>query len=306
MTGSSSKYPEDLQERAVRRVAERRSEFPSEGATIAAVAAELGIQGHETLRGWVKKACSKQSCRTSAERRCRGCKCGGAFHGSARYTRSAPEPEPAGPSPVSRPSQRKTVRNLALTVTAAAVVTAGWVSVTGSASSGSAASRGNLSVQVKVDLTKALRALSSVLGFRSSGLLNAQTDGPTYHADCAATASGKVKLFLAANHCVKYATAIRAVAREGNTIRLAFSWVEMPTVASADKYKKIVDVHKTGNPPGVQRAFDGYCYASGQQGATVWTVLVQPSGHVEVDQEILSAAAPTRLSASYLQRHCIR
>jgi transposase len=49
-------YPQDLRERAVRMVAEVRPNYESDWATIAAVAAKLGIGTAETLRKWVRQA----------------------------------------------------------------------------------------------------------------------------------------------------------------------------------------------------------------------------------------------------------
>jgi hypothetical protein len=79
----------------------------------------------------------------------------------------------------------------------------------------------------------------------------------------------------------------------------------MPTAALASMYKTEVDAPGTGNPPGISSAFNGDCYASGQQGATVWTIWVRPSGDAKVDQEILQVAAQGKLTPSYLGRHWI-
>jgi transposase len=53
---SPRKYPRELKERAVRMVAEARSNYQSEHAAISAVASKLGITTPETLRGWVRRA----------------------------------------------------------------------------------------------------------------------------------------------------------------------------------------------------------------------------------------------------------
>ncbi|MET7770953.1 transposase [Nocardia sp. NPDC005366] len=55
MSGSSKRYPPELRERAVRMVAEVRSQHPSEWAAIASVASKLGIGSTETLRNWIRK-----------------------------------------------------------------------------------------------------------------------------------------------------------------------------------------------------------------------------------------------------------
>ncbi|GGJ59603.1 hypothetical protein GCM10010121_082820 [Streptomyces brasiliensis] len=49
-------YPAELRERAVRMVAEIRSNYPTEWAAMKAVAAKLGIGSAETVRTWVRKA----------------------------------------------------------------------------------------------------------------------------------------------------------------------------------------------------------------------------------------------------------
>lgn len=55
MSGSPKRYPPELRERAVRMVAEVRSQHPSEWAAIASVASKLGIGSAETLRNWIRK-----------------------------------------------------------------------------------------------------------------------------------------------------------------------------------------------------------------------------------------------------------
>lgn len=52
----SSKYPEELRERAVRMVAEVRPEYPSQWAAITEVASKLGIGTPETVRTWIRRA----------------------------------------------------------------------------------------------------------------------------------------------------------------------------------------------------------------------------------------------------------
>ncbi|GAB2836501.1 transposase [Actinocorallia aurea] len=51
-----SQYPPELRQRAVRMVAEVRSDYPTESAAMAAVAQKLGIGSRETLRNWVRQA----------------------------------------------------------------------------------------------------------------------------------------------------------------------------------------------------------------------------------------------------------
>ena len=54
--GRSSRYPEELRDRAVRMVAEIRPDYPSQWAAICAVAGKLGIGAPETVRTWVRRA----------------------------------------------------------------------------------------------------------------------------------------------------------------------------------------------------------------------------------------------------------
>src|SRR4051812_31725237 len=51
-----SKYPRELQERAVRMVLESKEEHLSEFEAIRSIAGKLGIGSPETLRKWVRRA----------------------------------------------------------------------------------------------------------------------------------------------------------------------------------------------------------------------------------------------------------
>lgn len=53
--GRPSKYPRELRERAVRMVAEVRSDYPSEYQAMTAVAQMLGIGSPETIRTWIRR-----------------------------------------------------------------------------------------------------------------------------------------------------------------------------------------------------------------------------------------------------------
>ena len=52
--GRPSKYPIEVQERAVRLVFEQQASYPSQWATIVAIAAKMGCKA-ETLRLWVRR-----------------------------------------------------------------------------------------------------------------------------------------------------------------------------------------------------------------------------------------------------------
>ena len=51
-----SKYPRELQERAVRMVVESKGDYESEYAAIKSIAAKLGITSPESLRKWIRRA----------------------------------------------------------------------------------------------------------------------------------------------------------------------------------------------------------------------------------------------------------
>ena len=53
--GRASKFPAEVQERAVRLVFEQRPTHPSEWATITSIASKMGCKP-ETLRRWVRQA----------------------------------------------------------------------------------------------------------------------------------------------------------------------------------------------------------------------------------------------------------
>lgn len=285
-------------------VAETRSEYPSELAAITAVASTFDIRNPETLRSWVRQKCSDKRCRRakSPRKNCT-CKCSGDFHGSARYGSDGKKVTTVA-QPVSPPRTKTLRTSIAVTVAVAVTFTIGALAFNGSYS-GSATGGGDFSIQVKIDLNKILGALATILGFHSLRSPDSHAAGPSYHSDCAKNATGEVQQFLALHHCKQFATATRTVVKAATTAHIAISWVEMPTSTIAGKYKARVDAPNTGNPPGVSLAFNGFCYASGQQGATVWTVLVQPTGNVSVDRELLQAAAQEKLTPSYLRQHCI-
>ncbi len=56
MSRRSSNYPKELRERAVRMVAEIRSEYSSEWAAMESVASKLGVGSAQTVHNWVRKA----------------------------------------------------------------------------------------------------------------------------------------------------------------------------------------------------------------------------------------------------------
>jgi hypothetical protein len=200
-----------------------------------------------------------------------------------------------------------------VSVTAAITIAIGGTVAITESLGGSGSGGKSLSVQVKVDLNNALRELAA-LGFhipvRSH---SSSTPSPSNaRTDCARSATGEVRRFLAHYHQCKDASVVWTTSGHGVTTRVVISLVVMPTRHLAGAYKKLADTpYKSrmphpGNPPGEPRAFfDGNCYASGENGATVWTEQVQPTGQVKIDQEILKRAAPAKLSPGYLKIHCV-
>ena len=53
--GRPTRYPQEIRERAMRMVAEHRSEYPSEWAAVCSIAGKLGMTP-ETLRIWIRRA----------------------------------------------------------------------------------------------------------------------------------------------------------------------------------------------------------------------------------------------------------
>lgn len=210
------------------------------------------------------------------------------------YQHRQPKAAPPGPRIPSTPPRRK----IALALSLAAVVTIGTVTITTSLSG--ASSGGNtLTVQAKVDVAHVITALSA-LGFRDA-VHYINYSG----TDCAAAATNEVRQFFIRHPCREYASAIVTNSSQGITTKVAISWVTMPTPSLASQYKALADTFGTGNPPGQPLAFDGRCYASGQNGTTVWAEQVEPTGQAYADRKILQAAAPVTLTPSELQ-HCDR
>jgi transposase len=56
MARMSQRYPQELEDRAVRLVVESRDQYDSEWAAIESIATKLGIGSTETVRKWVHKA----------------------------------------------------------------------------------------------------------------------------------------------------------------------------------------------------------------------------------------------------------
>jgi hypothetical protein len=224
------------------------------------------------------------------------CVCGGRLHGSARRQPSSDaEPSPRRKS--------RTGRTVGLAITFVATLAIGPF-VLNAVFGGSSANGESLSVQVKTDLKNAVIALTAI-GFHDARGPDSRILGPSYNTDCAESATGMVKQFLMQHPCEQYAIASRTITKRDTATLVAFGWVEMPTVSLGSQYKAIVDEYDTGNPPGMSLAFDGLCYASGQSGTIVWTVQVEPTGHVNADRQILQAAMQGTLAPSYLREHCV-
>jgi hypothetical protein len=231
------------------------------------------------------------------------CSCLGRYHGVSRpaIVEDPPEPLKISDTPKHAPRKKKAKR-IAVAATLAVTGTIGGLTATGTFSSPSGGS-GGLTAQVNIDLNKAISALIA-LGFGGKLSSSVGTSDSSNLTGCAATASGHVRQFLTHYPCEQYAADAWTITKPGATTQVVFGWVRMPTSSLASHYKTLVDTYKTGNPPGVSSAFNGQCYASGQQASTVWTVEVQPTGDVHSDQTVLRAAAQQDLSAVYLASHC--
>ena len=210
------------------------------------------------------------------------------------YQHRQPKVAPLGTRTPSSPPRRK----IALALSLVAVATVGAVTIT-TTWSGASSGGSTLTVQAKADVTRVVTALSA-LGFRDAA------HSISYNGtDCKTAATNEVRQFFIRHPCKEYASAIVTNSSHGITTKVAISWVTMPTPSLASQYKALADTFGTGNPPGQPLTFDGHCYASGQDGTTVWAEQVEPTGQVYADRKILQAAAPVTLSSSELQR-CIR
>lgn len=190
---------------------------------------------------------------------------------------------------------------LTIAITATVVAVVAGVTINASVG-GSAGSGDSLTVQVKLDLNYIIAALAK-LGFHSTHVTNSSS--PNYGKDCAESATGAVREFLFKYPCKEYASAITTVRKGDTATHVVITRVTMSTPGLANKYESNADASGSGNPPGEPRAyFNGYCYASGRNGATVWTEQVQSTGNRGADQEILQAAALTKLTPRYLGVHC--
>ncbi len=210
---------------------------------------------------------------------------------------------PTAPRPAySSPPAGRHSGQARLAESAVVTATVGVVAVTAVLTGGSGpGNHRSLSVEVKADLSHAIVALIA-LGYRSV------IPQPSPSRDCAASATGNVRQFLTRHSCKEYAsTTLTAYKQEGGA-QVAISWVVMPTTALAEQYKTEADTPGQGNPPEQSPNYNGLCYASGQDGATVWTEQLQPTGHLTVsaDRKILQAAAPVKhLTTAYMQQHCV-
>ena len=157
---------------------------------------------------------------------------------------------------------------------------------------------------MNVDLEGTIASLSS-LGFVVRDASKPGTSGFLRSADCAGSATGLVAKFFILHPCEQFIAETWTITRRGITNFVAFSWVEMTTMTLADQYKAVADIYGTGNPPGVSSAFNGLCYASDQQGSTVWTVEVKTTGQAKLDQGILQDAVEGDHPENYLQKHCV-
>ena len=212
----------------------------------------------------------------------------------------AHNPRPRRKPPQNGPDPPRGLGKIKLTVSlaipAAVVTIVLYLSLGGSSSGGD-----DLTVQVRTDLAQVIAVLTR-LGFHSTHRTISSAD--SHSNKCARSATGEVQAFLSNHRCKGYVSIILAAHRKGIDTKVVVTWVVMPRVRWASQYKTWANKYGKGNPPGEPIAFNGHCYASRQNGKEVWTEQVQPTGNTNIDREILQAAAPNKLSLSYLQVHC--
>lgn len=234
------------------------------------------------------------------------CECKGSLHGRAWIPEAQISQDireiPSRQRKV-RSRQRK-VRRTAFAATLAVTATVAGFTLTGNFDTPASASS-HLTLQANVDLTGTIKTLAA-LGFGGKELINSSTSGSSHSSDCADSSTSLVREFFVKHPCELYTTEIWTITQQNTAVLVAFTWVEMSMPSLATQYKTVVDAYGTGNPPGVSSAFNGLCYASDKQGATVWTVELQPTGNISLDQGVLRAAVKGDLSQSYLQKHCIK
>lgn len=230
------------------------------------------------------------------------CSCGGRLHGT-RARPPTPASAPGAPRSTTTPrrGKRKHRATVAAAITITIVGTTASLTASGTFDSSSGSDR-SLAIQVNVDLNRVISALSAE-GFGGKQLSLSGASNPIPE-NCADNSTKEIKKFFIQHPCKNYSSSTWTIYRHHTTAQVAFSWVEMPTIPLAEQYKTKVDMYRTGNPPGVPSTFDGRCYASHQQGPTVWTAEVQTTGNVHVDQGILQAAVQESLSSGYLRVHC--
>jgi hypothetical protein len=216
---------------------------------------------------------------------------------------SYPPPSHPPPPPVSNhsaPRPRRKKRKLAIAITATAAITAGAVTytITGGSSAGASDS---VSIQANIDFKQ---AATELLKLNFAGTIS-QTGSSDPPQDCSRSSTRDVKQFLIENQCKEYAVTLLKLHKQGITTQAVISWVVMANPILTSQYKNLADQRYKGNPPGQPASFNGTCYASGQDDDAAWVAQVQPTGNATVDQQILQAVAPVKLSTSYLGIHCI-
>jgi hypothetical protein len=251
---------------------------------------------------WHNKRCAESP---APKKECKCKQCNQSLHGilaTPRYE-AIPREREIPDFPRRRPRKKKTKSIAAVAAVVTVTGTFAGLTATGTFSSPSDGS-GGLSVQATFDLNKAVSALGG-LGFGGKVVAGVGVPYGNDPTNCAESATGQVKVFLTHYPCRQYAADTWSITRQDSSTYVVFAWTEMPITPLADRYKALVDKFGSGNPPGVSPFFNGLCYASGQQGATVWTVEVHPTGNPDVDPKILQAAAPQELPMAYLTKHCV-
>jgi hypothetical protein len=161
-------------------------------------------------------------------------------------------------------------------------------------SSGSATGSGSSEVdgegQLTVDgatvnvQTNFKQAAAALVASRFTGYM-----AQAFDDNCAAHSYGQVQNFFRSNPCKWLARAYIVLHQnKQDSVLVAISWVDMPTLSLALEYKRLVDVPGTGNITELSResgsyrniVFTGHNYVSGIVGTAVWNVQVQPIGSI--------------------------
>jgi hypothetical protein len=211
----------------------------------------------------------------------------------SRHTGPLRTLNPPSPRKLSKPAR------VTVTIVVSATIAIGGVSIglrlsssSGGTGSGSSSVDGEGQPSVRISSGDVQASLK-----RTTVALSASGYGgyylvPQFDSNCASHSYGKVQDFFRSNPCKWLARAYIVVREHNQGLALvAISWVDMPTLSLAMKYKHMVDAPGTGNITELSREsgayrnviFNGNDYLSGIIGTSVWNVQVQPIDSAPAD-----------------------